>query len=123
MTATPGSKAYGRLTVALAARCSVEALFTIKPGAFRPAPQVQSAFARLIPLPEPRVSEAETSTFDNVLRAAFGQRRKQLGNSLGTLLTTQQIADTGIDPTLRAEQLDVEEYLRLTRAVMETQKQ
>jgi len=123
MAAAPGSKAYGRLTVALAARCTVEALFTIKPGAFRPAPQVQSAFARLVPLPEPRISAAETSTFDTVLRAAFGQRRKQLTNALGGLLTAEQISAAGINPMARAEELDVDNYIGLTRAVINNVKQ
>ncbi len=117
MTAAPGSRTYGRLSVALAARCEVESLFVIKPGAFRPAPQVQSAFARLTPLPEPLVRPDEAAAFDRVLRHAFGQRRKQLGNALQPLLPAAAIVAAGIDPQARAEQLDVGEFVALARIV------
>jgi 16S rRNA (adenine1518-N6/adenine1519-N6)-dimethyltransferase len=115
MTAEPGNKSYGRLTVALAARCRVESLFVIKPGAFTPAPQVDSAFARLTPLPEPLIQPAEQDDFDEVLRHAFGQRRKQLGNALGNLLDGDRIAAAGIDPQRRAETLEVGDFVRLAQ--------
>lgn len=115
MTASPGSKEYGRLTVALAARCTVRSLFTINAGSFTPAPKVQSAFAQLTPLPEPLVTAAEQPLFDTILRAAFGQRRKQLGNALGMHLTAEIIRQAGLDPAVRAEMLTVEDFVRLTR--------
>ncbi len=118
MTAAPGSKTYGRLTVALAARCVVESLFVIKPGSFRPAPQVQSAFARLTPLPPPLVTPDEAGTFDAVLRHAFGQRRKQLGNALQPVMPAAAIEAAGIDPRQRAEQLDVTDFVALTRVAI-----
>ena len=117
MTASPGSKIYGRLTVALAARCEVESLFTIKPGAFKPAPKVDSAFARLVPLKEPLISAQDSPAFDAVLRHAFGQRRKQLGNALQPLLDSSEILAAGIDPTLRAENLKVSEFINLSRQI------
>jgi 16S rRNA (adenine1518-N6/adenine1519-N6)-dimethyltransferase len=118
MTASPGNKTYGRLSVALAARCTVESLFHIGPGAFSPAPKVDSAFARLIPLAEPLVADHELPSFDAVLRQAFGQRRKQLGNALQTLLTTNAIEAAGVDPSLRAEVLDVEAFAALGRQLL-----
>jgi 16S rRNA (adenine1518-N6/adenine1519-N6)-dimethyltransferase len=117
ITASPGSKTYGRLTVALAARCEVESLFTIKPGAFKPAPKVDSAFARLVPLKEPLISAQDSPAFDAVLRHAFGQRRKQLGNALQPLLDSSEIRAAGIDPTLRAENLKVSEFINLSRQI------
>jgi 16S rRNA (adenine1518-N6/adenine1519-N6)-dimethyltransferase len=120
MTAPPGSKTYGRLTVALAARCHVESLFIIGPGAFRPAPKVESAFARLIPLPKPLITESEAPVFDDILRRAFGQRRKQLRNTLRDLLTARQIESAGIAPTIRAEMLSVEKFVTLTQLAMNT---
>jgi len=114
MIATPGNKNYGRLTVALAAHCNIESLFVIKPGAFTPAPKVDSAFARLVPLEQPLVSKAQQVNFDNVLRHAFGQRRKQLGNALAPLLSSAEIKATDIDPRQRAETLDVADFVRLT---------
>ena len=120
MTAQPGSKTYGRLTVALAARCQVESLFIIGPGAFRPAPKVESAFTRLIPLPQPLVTKSEAPVFDDILRRTFGQRRKQLQNTLRDLLTAEQIQAIGIAPTVRAEMLSVEQFVALTQAVIKT---
>ncbi|MDP6435641.1 MAG: 16S rRNA (adenine(1518)-N(6)/adenine(1519)-N(6))-dimethyltransferase RsmA [Gammaproteobacteria bacterium] len=115
MTADPGSKNYGRLTVALAARCRVESLFNIGSGAFSPAPKVGSAFVRLIPLASPLVSENELPAFDAVLREAFGKRRKQLANALQTLLSADAIEAAGIDPMARAETLPVEDFAALGR--------
>ena len=118
MTAGPGSKVYGRLSVALAARCRVESLFKIGPGAFSPAPKVDSAFARLTPLSEPLIAADELATFDAVLRAAFGQRRKQLGNALQPLLTSEAIAAAGVDPSKRAEALSVESFAALGKQLL-----
>ena len=120
MTAQPGNKTYGRLTVALAARCHVESLFVIGPGAFRPAPKVESAFARLTPLSQPLITNAEAPIFDNILRLAFGQRRKQLQNGIKELLTAEQISAIGIDPKVRAEMLSVDQFVLLTRAALNT---
>lgn len=117
MTAAPGSRVYGRLSVALAARCTVQSLFTIKPGAFTPAPKVRSAFARLTPLAEPLLPAALTADFDDVLRAAFGQRRKQLGNALKELLSADMIRAAGVDPQARAERIDVQHFIALADAL------
>ena len=113
MTASPGTRSYGRLTVALAARCQVEKLFNIGSGAFSPAPKVESSFARLIPMTKPLVSESEQTAFDAVLREAFGKRRKQLANALQTLLSTDAIEAAGIDPLVRAETLPVTAFVAL----------
>lgn len=115
MAAGPGSRTYGRLSVALAARCEVETLFTIKPGAFRPAPKVQSAFARLVPLDSPRVPAQNWPAFEQILRCAFGQRRKQLGNALQTVMQPDDIRQAGVVPTQRAEQLDIDDFARLAQ--------
>ena len=118
MTAQPGNKIYGRLTVALAARCRVESLFAISAGSFRPAPKVESAFARLTPLPQPLITASQAPVFDSVLRQAFGQRRKQLQNALRDLLTADQIRSVGIDPSVRAEMLSVDQFVMLTQTVI-----
>ena len=117
MTASPGSKTYGRLTVALAAYCRVESLFDIRPGAFTPAPRVVSAFARLTLLPEPLLQPSEQPLFDKLVRQAFGQRRKQLGNALRDLVTTDDFVAANIDPASRAETLPVEQFIALTRQI------
>lgn len=115
MAAEPGSDAYGRLSVMLQYRFMVERLFIVPPGAFRPAPKVDSAIVRLIPyatLPHPAKDEA---LFGRVVTAAFSQRRKTLRNTLRDFLTPDDWAATGIDPGLRAENLGVEQFVILAK--------
>jgi 16S rRNA (adenine1518-N6/adenine1519-N6)-dimethyltransferase len=112
MAAGPGEDDYGRLSVALAARAQVTPLFHVGPGAFNPPPQVDSAVVRVVPRP-PAFEIRDWSLFDRVVTAAFGQRRKQLGNALRSLLTAEDFAAVDIDPALRAERLPAEAFARL----------
>ncbi len=116
MAAAPGSKVYGRLSVALQARCRVEKLFRVMPGSFWPVPKVESAIVRLTPLQD---AERETlaPALDRVLRGAFGQRRKTLANALSGVLDAVTIASCGLRPDARAEQVDVAGFLALARAL------
>jgi 16S rRNA (adenine1518-N6/adenine1519-N6)-dimethyltransferase len=105
MAAQPGSKAYGRLTVMLAAVAEVEGLFDVGPGAFQPRPKVWSAIVRLRPTANPRFDMGEEGVLRTLVTAAFSHRRKTLRNSLKGLLTAQDIETCGIDPQLRPETL------------------
>ncbi len=113
MAAPPGSKTYGRLSVMLQAWCRVEHLFDIGPGAFRPAPKVDSSLARLTPLPEAEVGIDDPAAFAELVRRAFAQRRKTLRNNLKGLLDAERIAALGIDPGARPEMLTVADFKRL----------
>jgi 16S rRNA (adenine1518-N6/adenine1519-N6)-dimethyltransferase len=113
MAAGPGSKVYGRLSVMLQAYCAVTALFKVPPGAFRPPPKVDSAVVRLVPLPREQVGIDDPRRFADIVRAAFGQRRKTLRNALGNVCSTEEIVAAGIDPQRRAEQLAVADFVRL----------
>ncbi|WP_407354217.1 16S rRNA (adenine(1518)-N(6)/adenine(1519)-N(6))-dimethyltransferase RsmA [Luteimonas sp. R10] len=113
MGAAPGSKVYGRLSVMLQARCEVIPLFDIPPGAFRPPPKVDSAVVRLLPRPPQAVGIDDPARFAAVVRAAFGQRRKTLRNALSGVCDAAEIAAAVIDPTSRAEQLAVADFVRL----------
>jgi 16S rRNA (adenine1518-N6/adenine1519-N6)-dimethyltransferase len=120
MAAGPGSKTYGRLSVMLQLRCSVEPLFGVPPGAFRPPPKVDSAVVRLVPFTPAQLRDAGFAgaafdTIERVVRAAFGQRRKTLSNALSTVADPGQIAAAGIDPRARAEQLAPAEFVALAR--------
>ena len=117
MAAPPGSKTYGRLSVMLQLRCTVEPLFKVPPGAFRPPPKVDSAIVRLTPLPAHALPEADARLIDRVVRAAFGQRRKTLGNALREVATIAQIEAAGIDPRVRAEQLAPAAFVALARSI------
>jgi len=113
IAAGPGSRTYGRLSVAIAARCEIETLFHIKPGSFTPPPRVDSSFICLRPDASKRMRIVKHDAFDRVVKQAFGQRRKRLSNALGGLLSTAQIESIGVDPGARAEQLTVEEFIAL----------
>ncbi|MBW8850831.1 MAG: 16S rRNA (adenine(1518)-N(6)/adenine(1519)-N(6))-dimethyltransferase RsmA [Xanthomonadales bacterium] len=113
MAAASGSKVYGRLSVMLQAYCTVTSLFKVPPGAFRPPPKVDSAVVRLVPKAPAEVDIADPKRFADIVRAAFGQRRKTLRNALGGTCTVEQIAAAGIDPQIRAERLDVADFVRL----------
>jgi 16S rRNA (adenine1518-N6/adenine1519-N6)-dimethyltransferase len=113
MAAEPGSKVYGRLSVMLQAYCRVDSLFVVPPGAFRPPPKVDSAVARLVPHDAAGVGIHDHRRFQDVVRAAFGQRRKTLRNALGGTCSTDQIEAAGLRPDARAEQVEVEGFIRL----------
>ena len=113
MAAAPGSKVYGRLSVMLQLACRVEPLFTVPPGAFRPPPKVDSAVVRLLPLPPEQRHDADPDRVQAIVKAAFGQRRKTLANSLKQLLGSDAIASAGIDPKARAETLAPMDFVRL----------
>ncbi len=116
LAANPGEEAYGRLGVMVQFRCRVEHLFNVGPGAFSPAPSVESAVVRLVPLPEPRAPVHDERLFAEVVRRAFSARRKTLRNALSGLLGPEGFLLAGVDPTARAEQLTVEEFARLADA-------
>lgn len=113
MAAGPGSKVYGRLSVMLQAYCAVTPLFTVPPGAFRPAPKVDSAVVRLVPKPADRIEVADRTMFAHVVRAAFGQRRKTLRNALQGVADTEVIEAAGLRADARAEQVEVTGFIRL----------
>ena len=119
MAAGPGSKVYGRLSVMLQAYCTVTALFKVPPGAFRPPPKVDSAVVRLVPHPPGQVGIADPRRFADIVRAAFGQRRKTLRNALSSVCTAEDIVRAGVDPQSRAEQLAVADFIALANLAVE----
>jgi 16S rRNA (adenine1518-N6/adenine1519-N6)-dimethyltransferase len=117
MVARPATPEYGRLSVTLQARFRIERLFNVPPGAFRPAPKVESAVARLTPLREARPALADEDLFARIVAASFGQRRKTLRNALKTLAGEEQLERAGIDPGARGETLSVADFVRLANAL------
>jgi 16S rRNA (adenine1518-N6/adenine1519-N6)-dimethyltransferase len=117
MTAEPGTRDYGRLTVMLAARFDVERLFVVPPGAFRPVPKVDSAVARLRPLREhaPRIDDF--ALFTRLVAAAFSQRRKTLRNAVAAVCDAATITAAGIDPRVRGETLGIADFVRLANTI------
>ena len=116
MAAEPGSRTYGRLTVALKARCHVEKLFTIRPGSFVPAPKVDSAFVRLTPDEALRNRIGNEGSFNELITRAFSMRRKTLANAVRGLVATDIIEQLDIDPGVRPERVTVEQFIALANA-------
>lgn len=111
LTANPGTKSYGRLSVTAQYHCRIERLFDVEAASFTPAPKVRSAFVRL------RSRErqpCDVAALAAVLRAAFGQRRKTLGNALKSFTPDWQAL--GLDPGARAENLRVEDFVAIANA-------
>jgi 16S rRNA (adenine1518-N6/adenine1519-N6)-dimethyltransferase len=117
ITASPGSDAYGRLSIISQWRSQAVKLFDISPRAFTPPPKVTSSVVHITPLPEP-VHRCQAQVLEKVTAAAFGQRRKMLRSSLKALGgdTEAMIAAAGLKPEMRAEQVDVAGFCRLAEA-------
>ncbi len=114
ITASPGGKDYGRLSIMVQYHCQCEYLFFVAPGAFNPPPKVDSAIVRLTPYQQrPYVAHDETR-FANIVAQAFTRRRKTLRNALKEWITPEQWEQIHIDPTLRPENLSVEHYVALS---------
>jgi 16S rRNA (adenine1518-N6/adenine1519-N6)-dimethyltransferase len=117
IVADPGTKAYGRLSVLAGWRTAAQILFDIAPRAFVPAPQVTSSVVRLMPRAQPL--PCDRRLLERVVEAAFGQRRKMLRQSLKSLGVDAPALLTAadIDPTARAEDIPVEGFVGLARAL------
>jgi 16S rRNA (adenine1518-N6/adenine1519-N6)-dimethyltransferase len=122
IVATPGSKSYGRLSVLTGWRTEARILFDVAPSAFVPPPKVTSSVVRLTPRPVP--SPCDSIALQKVTEAAFGQRRKMLRQSLKSLGVdpAKLLAEAGIEPTARAEEIPVDGFVALARIFTELRK-
>ena len=116
MVAGPGNNNYGRLSVMLQYRCNCQYLFDVGPGSFSPPPKVDSAVVRMTPLAEPLHDIGDERVFSAIVQAAFGQRRKTISNSLRSQISRESISACDINPSLRAENLTIGDFARLSRA-------
>lgn len=117
LSAAPRSPDYGRLSVITQWLCDVQPLFNVDKRAFTPPPAVMSTVVKLVPRAEP-LAPAQFQTMERVTAAAFGQRRKMLRSSLKSLGNAGALIEAaGIDATARAEELPVEAFCALARAV------
>ncbi len=121
MVAQPGAMSILAVSVQFYAR--PRALHKIPAGAFLPRPKVDSRVVRLDVRPQPAVPEVDPHRFFRIVRAGFGQRRKQLRNSLSAGLPCSKrqadlwLTSSGIDPRRRAETLSLQEWGKLTKTV------
>ena len=117
IVAAPGSKSYGRLSVLVQWRCEARIMFDVNASAFVPPPKVTSSLLRVVPRAAPLACDRRL--LETVTQAAFGQRRKMLRQSLRALGTdvASLIAAAGLNPTARAEEISVDGFVALARAL------
>ncbi len=117
IVALPGSKPYGRLSVMAGWRTRARILFDVKPSAFVPPPKVTSSVVELVPRAD--ALACNRPLLERVTAAAFGQRRKMLRQSLKSLGTDPiaLLSEAGLEPTRRAEEISIEGFVALTRAL------
>ncbi|WP_445767878.1 16S rRNA (adenine(1518)-N(6)/adenine(1519)-N(6))-dimethyltransferase RsmA [Rheinheimera sp.] len=115
MTASHGSKAYGRLSVMTQYYCQAMPVVEVGPGAFKPAPKVDSAVVRLIPKAVAQRANVPAEVLNRVCLEAFNQRRKTIRNCFSNIATAEQLESLGLNPTLRPEQLSVEQFTQLAQ--------
>ncbi len=117
LAAPVGSSNYSRLTVMTHYFCDVELLFLVDPDAFTPPPKVDSVFVRLIPKRAQQIKAVDIKKLTAVVACAFNQRRKTLRNSLKDVLDDVGFAQLDIDPQRRAQDLSVEDFVRIANFV------
>ena len=122
LCAKPGTREAGAVTLAVQYYAEAETLFSVSRGSFLPAPNVDSAVIRLTVRQTPPCKARDEALMFRIIRAGFGQRRKTLLNSLGTLgyskdTLTKAMAAAGVPPTARAEQLTLEQFAALANAL------
>jgi len=121
IVATPGSKAYGRLAILAQWRADANIALHLPPEAFTPPPKVSSAVVHLTALPKARF-EADAAVLNRVVAAGFNQRRKMLRSALKGIAPDieDRLIAAGLKPTDRAEQIPLEGFCALARAVAAT---
>lgn len=115
--ARENTKAYGRLAVLAQWLCECKKAFDLPPSAFTPPPKVTSSIVQLTPK-DLSAGQPDFAAVEQLTAAAFGQRRKMLRSSLKAHITALETA--GIDPTARAEQLSVDDFICLAQKTMES---
>ncbi|SHF69894.1 16S rRNA (adenine1518-N6/adenine1519-N6)-dimethyltransferase [Microbulbifer donghaiensis] len=113
LSATPGNKAFGRLSVMVQYHCRVQGLFPVPPQSFRPAPKVESAIVRLVPHAEPPYPAQDEQLLERIVNVAFQQRRKTLRNALKPLYPELEAEQLPVDASRRPETLSVQEFVQL----------
>lgn len=120
MVATPSSSDYGRLSVMLQYRFGMEHVLNVPADAFRPAPKVESAVVRMTPFARPPHLACDEALFGKIVAAAFARRRKTLRNALKGYFGSRDFERLGVDAGLRAQDLRVEDFVRLADAAAGT---
>ena len=123
LTAEPGTREAGALTLSVNYRAEADRVFDVPPSCFRPRPKVTSSVVVFRMREKPLVEPADEGHFFGVIRAAFRERRKTLVNALTTGLNLpreavgEAVAAIGLDPRIRGERLSLEDFQKLSDAL------
>ncbi len=126
LTAAPGTKAYGSLSVSVQTLTNAQIVFNVPRTVFFPQPNVDSAIVRLVPRQQPLVALDEQKQFSKFVKGCFAKRRKSLWNNLLNMYGKQPtikeklqqvLTANDIDPQIRAERLDVNQFVKLYHAL------
>jgi 16S rRNA (adenine1518-N6/adenine1519-N6)-dimethyltransferase len=126
IASAPGTKSYGTLSVWCQIHGRITGKISVAPEAFHPKPKVRSTVLHIELFPEPRVASKDHATLRGLLRAAFGQRRKTLGNAMMSWLKRSREQIEGflrchdVDPKRRGETLTIDEFVDLSRALSDS---
>ncbi len=126
LTAAPGTRAYGSLSVMVQFYCAATSLLPVPNTCFHPKPKVDSTVIRLVPHPKPPVQVNDLKDFFHLVNVAFFHKRKTLKNNLKGLdkhfdVDLSKIKDAGIDPARRAEDLSLDEFATIAN-LLESKK-
>jgi 16S rRNA (adenine1518-N6/adenine1519-N6)-dimethyltransferase len=111
--AEPGGKSFGRLTVMLGCYMESVPLFDVPPEAFEPPPRVMSSVVRMRPVPTGTYGPFDEAALERLVRLAFSRRRKTLRNALQGMVSAESLADAGLEPGARPEQVPIEGWIAL----------
>lgn len=114
LQARPGSKQFGRLSIMIQLHCDVDALFDVDPECFHPQPKVMSSIVRLTPHRQQKYHINNKPFFESLVKAAFGQRRKTIRNTLKEFCQDDILEAAGISPSQRAENIDIDQFVTLS---------
>ncbi|GGP79614.1 16S rRNA (adenine(1518)-N(6)/adenine(1519)-N(6))-dimethyltransferase RsmA [Shewanella ulleungensis] len=122
LSASPGTKAYGRLTVMAQYFCQVVPVLEVPPHCFTPAPKVDSAVVRLLPYEVKPWPCKDVNVLRHLCSTAFSMRRKTLRNNLKALLSDDDFASLNIDSSMRPEQISVPQYVAMANLLCDNKK-
>jgi 16S rRNA (adenine1518-N6/adenine1519-N6)-dimethyltransferase len=118
IAAKPGSKAFGPISMLVQSKCEVKLLFSVPKESFQPIPKVNAGVLHIVPRQESllaALSREERIWLRKIMKAAFSTRRKQISNSLKSLIKAETFVQAGIESSLRPEQMSLEQFSKLAK--------
>lgn len=122
LAAQPNTKEYGRMSIMAQYFCNMDIVINVPPGAFDPAPKVNSSVVRFMPHTQPIVKVADHNLLQTIVTQAFSQRRKTIANALKNSLTPNDFIALQIDPRLRPENLSLMDYANIANYITQQQE-